>query len=768
MIRAHSPQMPADETPPPQPSRHERSAIWPWVAIWFAALLIRLAYFWQIHDTDLAHVLLGDANVYDAWAQRIAAGAWLGDKVFYQAPLYPYFLGIIYAIGGHNLVLVRLVQIALGACSSVLLGRAAQHFISRRAGLVAGALMACCPTLVFFDCLIQKAVLDVFFLTLVLLVAALAARHGRSVPWWLALGAGLGLLVLTRENALVILPLLLLWAWQHGRRRAMLLLVAGTACVLLPVALRNKLVGGEFHLTTSQMGPNFYIGNNEHANGTYQPLLPQRGEAAYEQQDATDLAERELGRRLTPGEVSAFWMDKSLAFIRTQPWQWTQLMAHKGLLVWNAAELGDTEEQSAYAAYSPLLRWLSAVLHFGVLCPLAVMGVVWMWPRRRELWIVPAVALMYAASVAAFYVFARYRLPLFPIVILLASGAMVGVCERVRWPLPPSTWKGLAALIATAVLVNWPVSPRRIDGMVTMQNLGGYFFKQRDYERAISCYDKVLACVPESAEAHAGKGNALIELKRFDEAIPHFETALRLNPEFPDVENNLGNALTGTGNAPAALSHYEKALQLKPQSAEICYNIGNSLLQMGKYAAAIELYEKSVQLQPDFADSHNNLGSLLFQAGRTEEALEHFREFAALRPKAAAAHANLGVVLSQTGHRAEAIQEYESALASDPGHVAALSNLAWLLATCPDASVRDGTRAVALASKAAEITQQSDPSALRTLAAALAESGRFPEARQTASTAIRILESEGNRDLAEAIKNERDSYQAGRPLREQR
>ena len=746
---------------------YERAALWPWLAVWFAAVLIRLVYFWQIHDTDLARVLLGDADVYDAWAQRLAAGDWLGDKVFYQAPLYPYFLGIIYKLGGHSLLLVRLVQIVVGACSCVILGKAAEHFISRRAGLVAGVLMACCPTLVFFDCLIQKSVLDVFFLTLVLLLAAIVARKERAIPWWLALGAGFGFLTLTRENALIMLPLMLVWAWQHGRRRAVLVL-AGAACVLLPVALRNKMVGGEFHLTTSQMGPNFYIGNNANANGTYQPLLPWRGDAAYEQKDAADLAERELGRKLTPSEVSAFWMDKSLVFIRTQPWQWTKLMARKGFLVWNAQELGDTEEQSAYAAYSPLLRWLSAVLHFGVLCPLAVMGVVWMWHRSRELWIVAAMMLTYAASVAAFYVFARYRLPLFPMAILLAAGGVAELRDRLRWPLSPSTWKGLAVLIVTAVLVNWPASSRQLDGMITLQNLGGYFSKQRDYERAIACYDQVLERLPSSAEAHAGKGRALLELNRFADSIPHFETALRLNPEFPDAENNLGNALTAKGSAAAALPHYERALQLKPQSAEICYNFGNALLQMGNTTAAIELYEKSVKLQPDFADSHNNLGSLLFQTGRMEEALEHFRKYAALRPNAAGAHANLGVALSQAGHAAEAVQEYETALAADPDQVPALNNLAWILATSPDATLRDGTRAVALATKGSEITQHANPGLLRTLAAALAESGRFPEARQAASDAIRMLESQGNRDLADTIKYERDCYQAGRPFREQR
>lgn len=738
---------------------------WLWPLAWLTALVIRLIYFWQIHDTELAQALLGDAEVYDAWARRIAAGAWMGDRVFYQAPLYPYFLGVIYALGGHSLVLVRLVQIVAGAFSCVFLGMAAEHFISRRAGLIAAALMAACPTLIFFDCLIQKSVLDVFFLSVVLLMAAKAA-HQKQALQWLCLGASIGLLTLTRENALVMLPLLLAWAWQHARRRALLLVLAGTACVLLPVAMRNQLVGGEFHLTTSQMGPNFYIGNNAHANGGYQPLVPMHGHAQHEQTDAVELAERETGRKLTAGEVSNFWMTKSLNFIRAEPWPWVKLMARKWLLVWNAHELGDTEEQSAYAEHSSLLRWLSVFLHFGVLCPLASLGAVWLWPRRRELWIFPAVALTYAASVAAFYVFARYRLPLVPVAILLAAGGIAGIRDHIRRPVPASTWKGLAVLLATAVLVNWPVTSGQTEGMVTLQNLGGYFVEQREFERAIANYEKVLKHVPDSLEAHAGMGSALLELKRVHEAVPHFEKALQLNPKLADLENNLGNALAALGRQSAALEHFEKALLLKPGSAEICYNLGNSLLQMRRIAEAVAMYEKSVQIDSEFAESHNNLGSLLFQMGRPEEALHHFRSCVALRPKAAGAHANLGVVLSKTGHPAEAVREYETALEADPAQTAAMSNLAWILATCPDPAVRNGTRAVELASKADDITQHASPDVLRTLAAALAETGRFPEARQTINTAINLLESQGNHGLAEALKSEREWYQAGRPFRE--
>ena len=82
--------------------------------------------------------------------------------------------------------------------------------------------------------------------------------------------------------------------------------------MLLPVAVRNYTVGGEFHLTTSQFGPNFYIGNHAGARGLYEPLVAGRGNAEAEREDATRLAEAASGRSLSPEEVSAYWSSQGV------------------------------------------------------------------------------------------------------------------------------------------------------------------------------------------------------------------------------------------------------------------------------------------------------------------------------------------------------------------------------------------------------------------------------------------------------------------------
>jgi 4-amino-4-deoxy-L-arabinose transferase-like glycosyltransferase len=111
-------------------------------AIFLIALLIRLVHIWQIREAPFFTVLMGDAQSYDAWGQEIARGDWLGHDVFYQAPLYPYFLGLIYSLVGRDMLAVRVCQAFVGSTSCVLLALTGRRLFSSRTGLVAGMILA--------------------------------------------------------------------------------------------------------------------------------------------------------------------------------------------------------------------------------------------------------------------------------------------------------------------------------------------------------------------------------------------------------------------------------------------------------------------------------------------------------------------------------------------------------------------------------------------------------------------------------------------------
>ena len=149
-------------------------------------------------------------------------------------------------------------------------------------------------------------------------------------------------------------------------------LAIGLTVVFFPVTLRNYIVGEEFVLTTSQLGPNFYIGNNKDATGFYRPLIWDRSDWKFERIDAQNLAEKDLGRELTPNEVSDYWLAEALSDMREDPANWLRLMGKKWLMVWNSVEISDSESIYAHFRFSNLLNSLGQVFHFGVLFPLAI------------------------------------------------------------------------------------------------------------------------------------------------------------------------------------------------------------------------------------------------------------------------------------------------------------------------------------------------------------------------------------------------------------
>ncbi len=694
------------ETGPRQNRRAHRDERLIWAGLWALALGLRATYLWQIREAPMLSVLMGDARGYDDWARQIAAGHWLGQEVFYQAPLYPYFLALIYATLGRDLYLVRAVQAILGATSCVFIARAGRDFFDRRVGIVAGVLLAVYPSAIYFDGLIQKPVLDVFFLSLLLCVLGRCTQTPRP-GWWFLAGTLAGILTLSRENALVLLPVIAAWVWlafqretQTHRLRWIGALALGAGLVLLPVGVRNRMVGGEFHLTTSQFGPNFYIGNNPQADGRYAPLRFGRGDPQFEREDATQLAEAALGRKLSPAEVSRYWTGRALDYIRSDFAGWRRLMARKWALVWNVIELPDTEDVYTYGEYSTLLNGLTRRFHFGVLCPLAALGVVVTWPMRQRLWLLYVMLLSYAGSVAMFYVFGRYRFPLVAWLVMFAAAGLVETGRLARAKRLARVFVGAALAVVVAVLVN-----------------------------------QTGACTEDDCRSNA-----------------HSILAHHLAQQ--------------PGKTDEAMAHYRRALELRPQNAGAHYSFGVFLAGQGQLDEAIAHFNEALRLKPDFARAHNNLGAALASQGRLAEANRHFERALQISPDYAEARYNHAKALLALGRAREAVQEYRETLRLNPDLPAALRDLAWVLATHPDAGIRDGAEAARLAERLRASVPAASVDGWDVLAAAYAEVGRFDDAIETAQQALRLARAAGQQTLAGQIAARLEGYRSGRPFRE--
>lgn len=580
------------------------------VAIVALALGLRLANLYAIEGMASFYHPINDGRSYDEWAKRIAAGDWIGTEVFYQAPLYPYFLAVTQLVTGHDLWRIRLVQIALGGVGCGLLFLAGRRWFSPAAGVAAGLVAAVYAPAIFFDAQIQKAVLDFFFMCLLVYLLG-----GRVRPWtMIATGVVLGCFALTRENVVLFAPVIAVWlvvrlALEQMKKRAVAvaLFLAGVAVVLLPVGIRNQRIGGSFLITTSQFGPNFYIGNHAGATGCYVPLRPGRSDPAVERVDATDLAQQAVGRALTPAEVSDYWASQAWAWIRGNPGAWGNVMVSKLLWLINAYEVPDAEDIYFHMEYSSVLRTLGRVLHFGVLAPLAVLGVLLTWKRWRETWLLHALLVTLALSILAFYVMARYRLPMTPILILFAGAGLVEAWKKAKQSGVLSLDLVAVAAGLAAVPMNWHLIDRSSHSAMARSNMG-------------------------SAYLLAGK---------FDDAAREFEEAIRQNPKLSTTYVNLSNAYWRAGRLDDSIESLRKARTLLPDDVEVGFDLGNALAERGDLAEAEPLIRAALSISHRRPDVYSSLGVLLVKQNRWDEAIETLRRGAAEHPEQVTILANL-------------------------------------------------------------------------------------------------------------------------------
>ena len=206
---------------------------------------------------------------------------------------------------------------------------------------------------------------------------------------------------------------------------------------------------------------------------------------------------------------------------------------------------------------------------------------------------------------------------------------------------------------------------------------------------------------------------------------------LAKNPNAWMAHNNLGIVLQKSGRETEAIEHLERALRLKPDYAEAHYNLGVALEHAGKVQEAMGHYEQALRSKPDYPEAHNNLGNALVRLGRLPEAMGH----------------------------------WEQALRSKPDYAEAENNLAWLLATLAPADGGDPVRAVTLAERACELTNNRVAAYLDTLATAYAAAGRFDDAITTAQKAIGLARSAGQTQILSEIETRLELYRAGRAYR---
>jgi tetratricopeptide (TPR) repeat protein len=297
-------------------------------------------------------------------------------------------------------------------------------------------------------------------------------------------------------------------------------------------------------------------------------------------------------------------------------------------------------------------------------------------------------------------------------------------------------------------------------------NTGNSLLRAGRIDEALLQYRKALDAKPNTPQLHLNAGLAFYRKSEFTNALEHYARALQLNPFYVEAYINAGNTLMALGDPAAAATNYVRVATLKPDHAGAHYNLGHAALAQGQLKQAAEHFAQATRLDPNYAEAHQQLAAVLQRMGELNKAHESLKRAIELKPSDAGLHGHLGALLAQSGQATEAIAAYRKAMPLGPERFEAPNNLAWLLATHPDAGIRNGAEAVRLAESAVKLGGGRHAFLLGTLAAAYAEAGRFPDAIKTAEEAIELAKKNGQEDLAAKNLELLAAYRGGRPWRE--
>lgn len=577
----------------------------------FALRRRRLAYLFAFaFAIRLAHILLirtnpffehppVDAGFYVHWARGLSRFGFLGQDVYYQAPLYPYFLASIYKLIGFDFLFPRLLQAVIDAGSCILIYVLARRVGGDRVGWIAGIIAALYGPLIFFQGMLLKTTLSLFLIEATL-VSLIGLPKGRSPLRWLASGLLLGLSCLARPNILLVLPFLMgwgVWAMRRGdpegpKSRLAIglrisLLALGTILPIIPVTWRNLRVASDLVLVSSNAGHNFFIGNNEfNTTGSYCQFDNVRSHPEYEGEDFRKIAEESLGRPLKPSEVSSYFFRRGLEFIRTHPGSYLVLQGKKLLLYLNRREVPDNQHMEMFRRFSLILRL--PLPGFGLIAPLGLAGLVLLWRRHPGYRLLAIYTVAYSMSVIAFYVLGRYRIPIVPALIVFAAGAI----DALWLAISDKKWgdvKKWAALIVPFAVVVWIPLPFM------------------DWQ------------LP---QAHARLGQVYLDTRKSAEAIPAFEEAVRLDPENTAALSGLGLARLATGDFGGAERDFLEVIRLRPHKGSSHFNLGYLYEKKGQDQEAMKLYFDAIEIEPTYINPYNHLAWMLDRMGETQKAIQ--------------------------------------------------------------------------------------------------------------------------------------------------
>ncbi|MFH2055686.1 MAG: tetratricopeptide repeat protein, partial [bacterium] len=486
-------------------------------------------------------------------------------------------------------------------------------------------------------------------------------------------GFSLGLSAITRPTVLLfalLLGLYLLYRYLKKQQTSLSQVALFSLAVIipiLPVTIHNYTVSGEFTLIGTYSGMNLFIGNNSEADGVSAELPGARHSWWGMMEDSKQMAEADVGHELTAAEQSGYWTKRAAAEIVSDPVHWLAQLGRKAALLLWGEELSNNVELYFFAHQTAMLKpllWKFVVrFPWGVILPLALLGMVLVWSRRPEMTVLLLYLIGLSLPLLLFFVTARYRVPLVPVLLLFAAaGLTMGIRE---WPQLGVRRKtvGVALTVLACIVANVNLLGYRTDlgahGYHTMATL---YDEAGDLASAEEYYRKALAVDPELPESLNDLAMLLAYQGRYDEAIQLLERGVANDPGSRVTRFNLASFYVEVGRLDEAVTLFSRFLEEWPSEIEAWNKLGNIYFRRGDYGSALNCFERTTALDSSYVDGYYNAAIAQYQLGHIEAAAAAFNQVLEHDPLRAGCNYYLGLIMMQRGDRQAAIGYFEDFL----------------------------------------------------------------------------------------------------------
>jgi Tfp pilus assembly protein PilF len=634
------------------------------ITLLVSALAIRLLYLMQFSSSPVFNIPIGpDVEEYDLWARQIIAGDYLWNYVHIHSPLYPFLLAFEYWIFSFNHFLVRYFQLIVGIASTLPLVLSLRLIQGKWTihNLILAILWITYPPLIYYEAEYISESLLVPLLCLSIYLTYCAEEKNKS---FLFIGAGItgGLAILAHPmSGLFVLAetiyLLISCPRKKSLRFPFIYFVAASA-VVAPVTFYNYKVLERFAPIQANSGFNFYLGNNENADGTcYLRPGPEWNKVH---------AEAEKTASAVFVSKDQYFLSESSNYIKSHPLKWLNLLAQKALYTWNFRELtsgADPEPLKYYTQFQNLFKWA-----FGAAAVLAISGFLLNWNNRSFLYSYRHFLLLIFSFWIVQIIFVtsgRYRLGMLPGILVLAAFTIDYLISNFRsgfYTIAP--YAGIAAAI---VLLPVPHVAENREKAEAFTLLGEAYMKSGNLADAEFCLLKASSSMDKWSRSYNLLGLLSEKKKHMQEAEKYYLRALECDDHDACGLMNLGVMYSSRSEYDKALASFKKAFEVDDKLPDLHYNYALFLSKYNGNGILTERhYWECLKLDPSHRKALNNMGVMMINKSNFQEAASYFWRAHALEPRNAEIIVNLAVANLAQGKEAEGEKLLRKALSIEP------------------------------------------------------------------------------------------------------